>query len=278
MDYILEEYDFDAFKIEPVTPYPEDYDEMLAIVREEQATDARPDYIGEIENFDDYENIILGYPIYNGTLPNIVLSLLDDYDFKNKTIYPFSTHGGSGLGNTVSRLRQLEPEATISTSFSIAGSQVRNEDSKERVLEWIQSLPLGEYQMETFQNVTVSGIDSFSDKQKRVLNDYMKIVQAMIDKDRATLESYVDENITIRHMTGVTQTREEWIAEILNGELNYFGCELSNIGVNFDEEGIATLTADSQLDAQVYSYQRRSWSMHPNQTFEKRDGIWVRIS
>lgn len=142
VDYILEEYDIDAFKIEPVNPYPENYQEMLDVVREEQATNARPDYIGQIENFSNYKNIILGYPIYNGTLPNIVLSLLDDYDFQGKTIYPFSTHGGSGLGNTISRLRELEPNAIISTSFSISGSQTRNEGSKERILSWIESLSL----------------------------------------------------------------------------------------------------------------------------------------
>lgn len=142
VDYILEEYEIDSFKIEPVTPYPEGYQDMLDVVREEQANDARPDYVGEIDGFASYSNIILGYPIYNGTLPNIVLSMIDDYDFAGKTIYPFSTHGGSGLGNTVSRLGQLEPNATISTSFSISGSQVRNEGSKERVLAWIDSLPL----------------------------------------------------------------------------------------------------------------------------------------
>lgn len=142
VDYILEEYDFASFKIEPTTPYPESYEDMLSTVREEQSTDARPNYIGQIDNFDNYTNIIFGYPIYNGTLPNIILSLLDDYDFANKTIYPFSTHGGSGLGNTISRLRGLEPNATISTSFSISGSQVRSEGSKERVISWIQSLPL----------------------------------------------------------------------------------------------------------------------------------------
>lgn len=278
VDYILEEYDFDSFKIEPLTPYPENYEEMLSVVREEQSTNARPDYLGEIQNFEDYENIILGYPIYNSTLPNIVLSLLDDYDFAGKTIYPFSTHGGSGLGNTISRLEELEPEATISSSFSISGSQVRNEGSKERVISWIESLPIGEYQMDQFENVTTDSLNSLSNKQKGVLNDYMTILQAMIDKDQETLETYVDENITIRHMTGATQTREEWIGEIINGELNYFSCQLSDINIAFNENDIATLTANSELEAQVHGYSRQVWSMHPNQSFEKRNGLWVRMS
>lgn len=281
VDYILEAYPFADFEVSPVTPYPVDYYEMLSVVREEQEQDSRPEYEGVVEGWDNYQNIILGYPIYNGTLPNIVLSFLEDYNFANKTIYPFSTHGGSGLGDTLSRLRSLCSGATIGSSFTISGSRVRSESAREATLEWIESLSLEEEgeqnTMLNFENIEITDNLSYTNEQMAVLNSYLQIMNAMITKDRDTLEEYVSEDIVITHMTGVTQTREEWIDEIMNGQLNYFHLTLSNIVITI-ENNQAFLTADSILDAAVYGGSRNSWSMHPRQTFTFNNNIWQRIA
>ena len=142
VNYILDEYHFDSFKINPVVPYPDSYSDMLNVAREEQQTNARPEFIGEIENFENYQNFIIGYPIWNNTFPNIIISIFDKYDFSHKKLYPFSTHGGSGLGNTLSKIKELEPNATIVDSFSIPGANVRSDSGKSQVLNWIDSLNL----------------------------------------------------------------------------------------------------------------------------------------
>lgn len=57
--------------------------------------------------------MFVGYPIWWGTLPKIVNTLLDTYDFSGKTVIPFCTSGGSGIGTSVSAIREAEPEASV---------------------------------------------------------------------------------------------------------------------------------------------------------------------
>lgn len=279
VDYITAEYGFDTFKIDPTTPYPTDYTEMVNLSREEQSSNARPAYNGVIANFDSYSDIILGYPIWNGTFPNIVLSLLDDYDFSGKTIYPFSTHGGSGLGNTLSVLAREEPNATIGISFSISGASVRGSSARTQTIEWINGLGLKKSSEETeavnmYSDVPVSNIKSLSAEELAVLNTYRAVQQAMIDKDRATLERYYSEDQIFTHMTGKRQTREEFISDIENGELNYYTCTISNVTVTIDGNN-ATLSCTAILDAKPYNYGRNDWTFHPTVRFTRINNEWM---
>ena len=79
----------DLFEIVPEVPYPDAYDEMTALAQQEQADDARPAILDNIESIDSYDTIFLGYPIWWGNIPNIVLTFLESQDFSGKTIYPF---------------------------------------------------------------------------------------------------------------------------------------------------------------------------------------------
>ena len=65
---------------------------------QEKNSNARLEIEDPLTNIDDYDTILLGYPIWHGNLPNIVMTQLEDLDFNGKTIYPFNTHEGSGTG------------------------------------------------------------------------------------------------------------------------------------------------------------------------------------
>ena len=91
--------------------------------KEQQAPSARP----EIENSIDitkYDTIYLGYPIWWGTNPKIILTLLDKYDFTGKTIIPFCTSGSTGISGSVRDLRNYNSNLTIKDGqrFSLSDS------------------------------------------------------------------------------------------------------------------------------------------------------------
>ena len=137
-DYISEEIDADEFEILPVVPYPEGYEETKTIATRERDNNERPEFKGEIENLDQYDTVFLGYPIWYGGMPMIMYTFLEKYDMSGKTIIPFSTHGGSGWGSSLTELKTLCPNAEFVTGFSTAGTNARS--SQDAVRTWLSGL------------------------------------------------------------------------------------------------------------------------------------------
>ncbi len=143
MAYVIQEtIGADIFRIEPETPYPTDHDELVDLAREEQNNSARPKIKDTIENFDTYENIFVGYPNWWGDMPMILYSFFDEYDFSGKTIIPFNTHGGSGFSDTISTIKELEPNAEVLDGKSISRNDIQ--DAEQEIVDWVNSLGLTE--------------------------------------------------------------------------------------------------------------------------------------
>ncbi|MCC8097076.1 MAG: flavodoxin [Eubacterium sp.] len=87
----------DIFRIETVREYPSDHEELVDLADNELRSNERPELASSIENFDEYDTVFVGYPIWWGDMPMAVYSFFDEYDFSGKTIIPFSSHGGSRL-------------------------------------------------------------------------------------------------------------------------------------------------------------------------------------
>ena len=83
------------FEIVPQVEYPRHYAKCAIKAKAELAENARPAFVGEVENFDDYTDIIIGYPAWWHTCPMIILTFLEKYDFTGKTVRLFNTHMGS---------------------------------------------------------------------------------------------------------------------------------------------------------------------------------------
>ncbi len=132
----------DIFRIEPETPYPTDHDELVDLASEEQSNNARPAIKDTIENFDTYENIFVGYPNWWGDMPMILYSFFDEYDFSGKTIIPFNTHGGSGFSDTISTIKELEPNAKVLDGKSISRNVIQ--DAEQEIIDWVKSLGFGQ--------------------------------------------------------------------------------------------------------------------------------------
>ena len=87
------------------------YDALTDYAKQEQNENARPEIKDTVKNFDSYDTIYLGYPIWWGDLPMICYTFLESYDFSGKTIIPFCTSASSPLGTSASNLHKLAPDA-----------------------------------------------------------------------------------------------------------------------------------------------------------------------
>lgn len=134
-DLVAEKTGGELVRIETVTPYSEDRDEVLDVAQNEQAENARPELSTKVENMDDYDTVFIGYPNWWGSMPMAICSFLEGYDFTGKTIVPFCTHGGSALGSSESDIAALVPNSTMLEGLAIRDSNVDNADSD--VEEWL---------------------------------------------------------------------------------------------------------------------------------------------
>ena len=140
-NYIKENIDIASYKINPVTAYPEDYNEMLDVARNEQSNNARPEIKEPLTNISKYNIILLGYPIWYSHIPNIIITQLESLDLKGKTIYPFNTHGGSGIGSSINDIKQYAKDSDVKEGFPLNGNNVRNnkESAMNEIRSWIKT-------------------------------------------------------------------------------------------------------------------------------------------
>ena len=130
--------DADIFRIEPETPYPTEHSVLVSLAADEQDANARPAIKGRIADFDSYDTIYIGYPIWWSDMPMILYTFFDTYDFSGKTIIPFSTHGGSSFAGTPNTIKTLEPNATILDGLTI--SRDRIQDAEQEITDWVRGL------------------------------------------------------------------------------------------------------------------------------------------
>ncbi|HBF8686263.1 TPA: flavodoxin [Clostridioides difficile] len=136
---IQEKTSADIFRIEPETPYTTNHEELVDIASQEQEENTRPAIKDRIADFEQYDTVFVGYLIWWSDLPMIMYSFFDEYDFSDKTIIPFSTHGGSGLADTISTIKELEPNATVyEQGLSISRNDV--EKSSEEISQWLEKV------------------------------------------------------------------------------------------------------------------------------------------
>ena len=129
----------DLFEIKTVTPYPVDYQECTKVASREKSAKARPELVGKVENFADYDTIFIGYPIWWGNKPMPVYTFIESYDFNGKTIIPFATHEGSGFGGTQG---MDKTGAKVLKGIGIYGHVAQNNrtEAEKQVSEWLREL------------------------------------------------------------------------------------------------------------------------------------------
>ena len=137
---IQEEVGGDLFEIAPAEPYTEDYDTLLEIAQTEQQEEARPELAAQMENWDSYDIIFVGYPNWWSDAPMAVYTFLESYDFAGKTLIPFNTSASGGFGRSLSGIEESAAGAEILEGFTVTSDQV--EGAQEDVSAWISVLGL----------------------------------------------------------------------------------------------------------------------------------------
>ena len=130
----------DEFKIKPKNQYPKNYQETIDLATKEQSTNARPEYLNDID-IKDYDTIFLGYPIWWEDLPMIVYSFIDKHDWNGKTVIPFNTHEGSGNAGTYEILKiELQGATLKGDGFNMSGSIARTNEGIQKLDTWLEKL------------------------------------------------------------------------------------------------------------------------------------------
>ncbi len=141
-DIIAETLGADTFEIKPVKPYPADYKECTEVAKEELAANARPAISGKVTNWQDYDTVFLGYPIWWSELPMPVYTFLESYDWNRKTIIPFCTSAGDVLTGKEDNITKYAKGAKLREGLGIRGKRAQdNLDSvKADVTKWLKNL------------------------------------------------------------------------------------------------------------------------------------------
>ena len=129
----------DLYEIVPEIPYTSDdlnySDSNSRSSIEMNDPDARPAISGSVENMEEYDVVLLGYPIWWGEAPRIMSTFIESYDFSGKTLAAFCTSASSGFGSSDSALRQAADASTWFDGIRFSGSA-----SAEEILEWANGL------------------------------------------------------------------------------------------------------------------------------------------
>ena len=133
--------DADLFEIQPLVPYTKadlDWTNKKSRSSVEMSNpDSRPEIANKVPDFEEYDTVFLGFPIWWYEAPRIIQTFLESYDLSGKKIVPFATSGGSGMGNTAAILQASCPAAKV-----LAGKRWRSAASAAELSAWVDSLGL----------------------------------------------------------------------------------------------------------------------------------------
>ena len=141
-DMIAETVGADTFEIKTVKAYPENYRECTEVAAKDNA---RPELVGKVANWEDYDTVFLGYPIWWSDLPMAVYTFMESYDWTGKTVIPFCTSAGDVLTGRESDIPQFAKGATLKEGLGLEGKRVqeRPESAKPEVEKWLKDLGYG---------------------------------------------------------------------------------------------------------------------------------------
>jgi len=125
----------DIFRIDTIQEYPSDYHETVDMTKEELRQNARPVLSEHLDNMDEFDTVFLGYPNWFGTMPMATFTFLEEYDFSGKTIVPFCTHEGGGMGRSESDIKKLCPDSKVLEGLPIVGGNVQN--AEKDIADWL---------------------------------------------------------------------------------------------------------------------------------------------
>ena len=130
----------DIFEIQTVTPYPVEYTATTKQAKQELESGFKPLIKAKVANIKEYDIVFVGSPNWWGTIAPPVRTFLSEHDLSGKTVAPFITHQGSGLGRSAANIAKLAPQATLKDGLAVWGRDVG--DAQDQIAKWLQGLKL----------------------------------------------------------------------------------------------------------------------------------------
>ena len=130
----------DIIELQTVEPYPDEYDAVTKQAKQELNSDYKPALKTKVENIGSYDIIFVGSPNWWGTIAAPVKTFLSEYDLSGKTIVPFITHGGSGLGRSVTDISKLCPKSSVLDGLAVWGRDAKT--AQNEVSEWLRKIQI----------------------------------------------------------------------------------------------------------------------------------------
>ena len=131
----------ELFEIKPKEPYTRAdlnwMDKKSRSTLEMQDRACRPEIAEKLNNMADFDTVFVGFPIWWYREPSIIDTFMEQYDFTGKTVIPFATSGGSGLGDSAANMQALAPGAKL-----LGGKRFRENVRREELAAWVKELGL----------------------------------------------------------------------------------------------------------------------------------------
>lgn len=127
----------DLYEIRPENPYSSsdlNYMNPLARCNREHIAKKQVPVSGSVENFREYDTVLIGFPIWYGCAPNVVNTFCKEYDFTGKKVAAFATSGGSGIGKTADKLKPYVSGADV------IDAKLMNSTDTDTMKSWVESL------------------------------------------------------------------------------------------------------------------------------------------
>ena len=126
----------DIFRIESVVPYPTDYTECTEVAQEEKNNNARPTIADEVENWEKYDTVFIGCPVWWWTTPMIICTFAESYNFDGKTVVPFCTYASTYRDETLARIVELTPDADHLTGEGLTSGRI----NEQNISSWLKEI------------------------------------------------------------------------------------------------------------------------------------------
>lgn len=128
----------DLFELQTVDPYPEDYEATVKQAQRERDAGYKPPLKPGVPALSLYSAVLLGFPIWGMSAPPVIKSFLSGHDLSGKSLMPFVTHGGYGLGSSMADIAEHAPQAELLEGFSMKADQER--ETLSQVTQWLSNV------------------------------------------------------------------------------------------------------------------------------------------
>ena len=141
---------------------------------------------------------------------------------------------------------------------------------------WMRDGSQRQYAVNEIESITFSestDMDNARQEIEQFLDDWN---DAMVTADTVRLGAMMDDEIILRHITGMTQTKREWLEEVASGSMKYHKIVKRDVSITFASEGSASMSFTSVITATIWgSY--GTWTLSGTMKLVKRIGRWIRI-